>query len=174
VIRNPSRFALAAALLAGSAFASCAVAQGTREADAVQAVVRQQAVAWNHHDAGAYSALFTRDCDVVNLVGWWWKSRAELQSKLARAFSWLLRDSTLRFSDVEVRFLARDIAVAHARWTMAGARVSPGMPPPEAGIQTLVLKKRAGVWRIAEFQNTVSKPEQPFPVAPKLPATGSR
>lgn len=48
---------------------------------------------------------------------------------------------------------------------MTGARMPPGMPPPEAGIQTLVLTKHSGDWRIAEFQNTLGKPEHPFPVA---------
>lgn len=40
---------------------------------AVRSVVMQQAGAWNKHDAAAYSALFTPDCDVVNVVGWWWR-----------------------------------------------------------------------------------------------------
>jgi uncharacterized protein (TIGR02246 family) len=54
---------------------------------AVRDVAMQQADAWNRHDAAAYAALFTPDCDVVNVVGWWWKSRAEMQQKLTRAFA---------------------------------------------------------------------------------------
>jgi len=130
---------------------------------AVRSVVMQQAGAWNKHDAAAYSALFTPDCDVVNVVGWWWKSRAEMQQKLTRAFATVFAHSRLTFTAVQVKFLTQDIAVAHARWTMTGAQMPPGMPPPDAGIQTLVLVRHGSQWLIAQFQNTVSKPERPFP-----------
>lgn len=103
---------------------------------------------------------------MVNVVGWWWKSRAEVQAKLTRAFSSVFRDSTLTFTDVKVKFLKPDIAVAHARWTMTGARMPPGMPTPTAGIITMVMTKHAGRWLTAEFQNTLGKPEHPFPAAP--------
>jgi uncharacterized protein (TIGR02246 family) len=101
--------------------------------------------------------------DVVNIVGWWWKSRAEMQAKLTRAFSSVFRESTLGFTDVRVRFIAPDVAVARARWTMTGEKMPPGMPPPDQGIQTLVLVQRDGRWQIAAFQNTLGKPEHPFP-----------
>ena len=138
-------------------------AQGSDDAAAVHAIALQQADAWNKHDAAAHSALFTSDCDVVNIVGWWWKSRAEMQARLTRAFSSVFRDSTLTFTDVQVKFIRSDIAVAHASWKMTGMHTPPGMPPPDAGIQTLVLTKNAGQWRIAIFQDTLSKPERPFP-----------
>ncbi|HJU09010.1 MAG TPA: SgcJ/EcaC family oxidoreductase [Rhodanobacteraceae bacterium] len=132
---------------------------------AVRAVARQQADAWNQHDAAAYSALFTPDCDVINISGWWWKSRAEMQQKLTRAFSTVFAHSTLSFTDVQVKFLKPDVAVAHASWKMSGARMPPGMPAPDQGIQTLVMTRHHGKWLIAEFQNTLSKPEHPFPAA---------
>lgn len=160
-----SLLAIVAFALAGSLCASHAYARAGTDAAAVRAVVLRQADAWNRHDAAAYSALFTPDCDVVNIVGWWWQSRTEMQAKLTRAFSSVFRDSTLAFTDVQVKFLAPDVAVAHARWTMKGEKVPPGIPPPDAGIQTLVLTRHDGQWLIAEFQNTLSKPERPFPAA---------
>jgi uncharacterized protein (TIGR02246 family) len=163
------RFAVAVFVLASIALVPRAFAGGegdAADAAAVRAVALQQADAWNRHDAAAYSALFTPDCDVVNVVGWWWKSRAEMQAKLARAFTSVFRDSALKFTDVQVRFIEPDIAVAHASWTMSGMHMPPGMPAPDRGIQTLVMTRHDGAWRIAVFQNTVSKPEHPFPVAP--------
>lgn len=154
------------AVLVGVVFAPSARSEGAGDTAAVRAVAVQQADAWNHHDAAAYSALFTRDCDVINIVGWWWKSRAEMQQKLTHAFASVFRDSQLVFTGVQVKFLKPDIAVVHARWTMTGAKMPPGMPPPEAGIQTLVMTRHAGHWQIAEFQNTLSKPEHAFPAAP--------
>ena len=159
---------------AGIVFSPVSPATGSDDAAAVRAVAMRQADAWTKHDATAYSALFTPDCDVVNIVGWWWKSRAEMQAKLTRAFSSVFRDSTLTFTDVHVKFIRPDIAVAHASWKMTGMHMPPGIPPPDHGIQTLVLTRHDGTWQIAEFQNTLSKPERPFPVAPGATQSGAR
>ena len=119
--------------------------------------------AWNRHDAKAYASLFADDGDVVNVVGWWWKGRREIERQLAAAHAVVFRDSRLTIVDVEVRFLARDVAIAHVRWTMEGARTPPSIPEPRQGIQIQVLHKRGAAWRIAAFQNTNSLPEAPFP-----------
>jgi uncharacterized protein (TIGR02246 family) len=125
-----------------------------------------QAQAWNLHDAKAYADLFTEDADVVNVVGWWWKGRPQIESRLSAAFAYVFRDSTLTVTEVHVRFLTREIAIAHVLWAMAGARTPPGIPEPRQGIQTQILEKREGRWRIAAFQNTQSVPETPFPAGP--------
>jgi uncharacterized protein (TIGR02246 family) len=138
-----------------------------REDDAaIRQVQRRQAEAWNSHDAAAYASLFTLDGDVVNVVGWWWRGRAEIESKLRAAFALVFRDSKLTITDVQVKFLTPEIAVAHVRWTMEGAKTPTGIPQPRQGIQTQVLKKQAGTWLIAAFQNTNSVPETPFPQPP--------
>lgn len=126
----------------------------------------QQAAAWNAHDAAAYAGLFTADGDVVNVVGWWWKGRSEIEGKLTTAFAFVFRESKMSITDTFVRFLSPDIAIAHVRWTMTGARTPPGMPEPREGIQLQILKKSAGKWLIASFQNTNSVPERPFPTGP--------
>ncbi len=133
----------------------------------IRNVVMRQADTWNSHDATAYAALFTKDCDVVNVPGWWWKGRAELQHKLTAAFSTAFRKSKLTITDVQMRFLTPSVALAHARWTMVGFKMPPGMPEPGAGIQTLVLTKQQGQWLITGFQNTLTQPERPFLAEPK-------
>src|SRR6266496_2493924 len=124
--------------------------------DVVQA--RQQQ-AWNQHDAKAYAALFAEDGDVVNVVGWWWRGRKEIESQLSDAFAFIFRESTLTITHVDIRFLRPKIAVAHTRWTMSGAKTPPTIPEPREGIQTLVLQKVGGNWMIEAFQNTNHVPE---------------
>lgn len=143
-------------------------AQSPGEA-AIREVEARQASAWNRHDAAAYAALFTEDGDVVNVAGWWWRGRAEIEAKLAGAFAYTFRESTLTITGVDVRFLTPDVAVAHVRWTMTGQRMPPGMPDPGRGIQLQVLTRRGGRWSIASFQNTNSVPERPFPTGPAGP-----
>ena len=153
-------------LLLGIVFPLESAAQ---EADiaAIREVQMQQAQAWNRHDATAYAALFAVDGDVVNVLGWWWRGRAEIESKLKDAFAWVFRDSTLAFGEIDVRLLDPVTAVAHVRWVLDGAKVPPGAPlPPRQGIQLQVLRKELGRWQIAAFQNTNSFPEMPFPKGP--------
>jgi len=135
------------------------------EAD-IRNLETQQQEAWNRHDAKAYANLFTEDGDVVNVVGWWWKGRAEIEQKLAAAYVYVFRESTLTITEVDVKFLTLQIAVAHVRWSMAGARTPQGIPEPREGIQTQVLQKREGKWLIAAFQNTNGVPEKAFPTGP--------
>ncbi len=143
-----------------------------QEADitAIRELQARQAAAWNRHDAGAYADLFTEDGDVVNVLGWWWRSRAEIRSKLTDAFAFVFSDSTLTIAEVHVRLLDAHTAVAHVRWTLDGAKTPPNAPaPPREGIQLQVLRKDPDRWLIASFQNTNSVPETPFPrgAAPK-------
>lgn len=129
-----------------------------------------QAAAWNRHDAKAYADLFAEDGDAVNVVGWWWKGRAEIEARLTAAFAWVFRESTLTIPEVHVRFLTPEIAIAHVRWTMTGARTPPSIPEPRQGIQIQVLRKTAGRWRIVSFQNTNAVPETAFPAGPPTTA----
>ena len=110
--------------------------------------------------------MFTEDADVVNVLGWWWKGRAEIERKLTDAYVFVFRESVLTIKDVDTRFLAPEIAVAHVRWTMVGARTPKGIAEPQQGIQTQVLQKQGGKWLIAAVQNTNGIPEMPFPQGP--------
>lgn len=145
-----------------------------QEADvaAIRALQDEQAAAWNRHDAAAYARLFTEDGDVVNVLGWWWKGREEIERKLSDAFAFVFAESQLNIIEVHVRLLEPNYAVAHVRWTMDGAKSPPGSPePPREGIQLQILRKAQDGWRIVSFQNTSSIPEAPFPTSP--PSSGA-
>jgi uncharacterized protein (TIGR02246 family) len=157
----------------GMAVAFAASAAGSPDIDAVRQVQVRQADAWNRHDAGAYTALFANDGDVVNVLGWWWQGRTAIESKLTSAFAWVFRDSKMTINDVQVRMLTPTIAIARVQWHMEGAKVPPGAAePPRQGIQLQVLRKDRGKWLIESFQNTNAFPEAPFPMGPPLPANG--
>jgi len=157
------RLAVAVLVMVIACDASVLGADRARDESEIRQLQSRQQDAWNLHDAKAYAALFSEDGDVVNVVGWWWKGRREIERQLQAAFAVVFRDSRLTIVDVEVRFLARDVAIAHVRWTMEGARTPPSIPEPREGIQIQVLQKRNAAWRIVAFQNTNSLPQVPFP-----------
>jgi uncharacterized protein (TIGR02246 family) len=132
---------------------------------AINRLEQRQADAWNAHDINAYSDIFVAEAHVVNVLGWHWTSRAELNQKLGRAFASVFAKSRMTIEETTVDLLKPDIAVAHVRWTMAGALdpTGSGGAAPQRGIQTQVLVKRAGAWKIIDLQNTNSVPEVPFP-----------
>jgi uncharacterized protein (TIGR02246 family) len=143
-----------------------ASAAASDDESGIRQVQASQADAWNRHDATAYAALFTEDGDCVNVVGWWWKGRTQIESKLKAAFAFVFHDSQLTVAATSVRFLSPTIAIAHVSWTMTGAKTPPGIPEPKQGIQSQVLQKKSGHWLIQAFQNTNGVPETPFPLGP--------
>jgi uncharacterized protein (TIGR02246 family) len=148
----------------------------TQDEAEIRTIETQQAEAWNHHDAKAYATLFTEDADVVNVLGWWWKGRPQLESKLTAAYAFVFRESTLTIDEVDIKFLNPEMAIAHVRWSMTGAKSATGNASqiPQQGIQTQVLQKHAGKWLIAVFQNTNGVPEVPFHTGPPPAQPGAR
>ncbi|HEV2806567.1 MAG TPA: hypothetical protein VGW57_16700 [Chthoniobacterales bacterium] len=93
---------------------------------------------------------------------------AEIEKKLDDAYAFVFKESVLTIKDtnIDVKFLAPDIAVAHVRWTMTGARTPKGIPATPTRTPTQTLQKQSGKWLIATFQNTNAIPEMPFPKCP--------
>ena len=143
----------------------------SKDAEEIRNLETRQQGAWNKHDARAYASLFTENGDCVNVVGWWWKGRAEIEQKLTAAYAFVFRESVLTITDVDVRSLMPTVAIAHVRWTMTGARTPQGYAKVQEGIQTQTLIKSDGKWLIAAFQNTTTIPETPFPQGPPPAST---
>src|SRR5436190_17699893 len=59
---------------------------------AVRDLEKRQEEAWNRHDPKAYASLFSEDGDSVNVVGWWWKGRAESEKKRTAAYSYVFQE----------------------------------------------------------------------------------
>lgn len=153
------RAAIAALLLASVVRAQAAPADDA----AIRAVQAQQEAAWNAHDAHAYASLLADDADLVTSDGWWWRSRAEAERKLAAGFAFVYAESVLHTDAVSVRPLADDLALAHVAWTMAGIRGADGSAAaPRHGIETAYLRRSDGRWLILSLQETGATPESPY------------
>ena len=167
--RMPVALALCALLsVAGSSWAK---EKPNPEDHKIKELQLRQANAWNRHDAAAYTGLFTDDADVVNVLGWWWQGRDEIQRKLMDAFAYTFRESTMTIIDTNIKYLSKTVAVVHVDWTMTGARMPPGFAEPKQGIQLQVLEKVKGSWKIRSFQNTLSVPAADFPKGPPTSQT---
>ena len=148
-----------------------AAAQQQDDIAAIRQVQVLQAAAWNQHDAHAFANLFAEDGDAVNMLGWWWKGRPEIERKMREGFEFVYAQSTLTITDVDVRFPGPGMAVAHVRWKMAGAKPASNMPEMREGIQLQILTKQPNGWAISSFQSTNSVTVSSFPKGPSPPAT---
>ena len=139
----------------------------SRDETEIRAVEIGLQEAWNHHDMKAWANLFTEDADFVNVAGWWWKGRGEIEKKHTEIHAYIFRDSTLTIGEVQTKFLTPEIAVVHVLWSLTGNRNPDGSDgQPRKGIFTQVLQKRNGKWLIAAAQNTDSRPEVPPVMGP--------
>jgi uncharacterized protein (TIGR02246 family) len=152
----------------GIAGAGCAA---STDDDAIRAFETAQEAAWNAHDAHAYVQFFAPDADIILFSGWWWKSRDEAERKLTDAFAVVFAESRLHIDEVSIKSLSPDMALAHVRWSMTGARKLDGAANGATqGISTQLLRRSDGRWLVQAVQSGGAEAEQPFPtIAPVQP-----
>lgn len=166
IVMNRPLCLLAALSLMPSLVATCAFAK-PNDVDDVRNAVAGFATSWNAHDMGAFGKLFAADADFVNVTGILMKGRNEIQSHhawshgaipesthvpqtLSKNYG-IFKHSTMKFNQVDVRFLRKDVAVAHVNWKLSGdSRTT----TPRHGVFLFVLTQQNGGWLIATAQNT--------------------
>lgn len=155
-------------LLASLVGAGQSISQNPDEQD-IRKVALGLQEAWNHHDMKAFASCFAQDADFVNVGGQWWKGRTEIEEKHAAVHATIFRESTLSIDEVNVRFLAPEIAVAHVLTTLAGQKTAEGaVVAQRKTLLTLVLQRQTGKWAIAAAHNTdIRPPGQPAATPPK-------
>lgn len=132
----------------------------TEATSLIEDVMREYRRAWSGNDMDAWGALFTDDCDFVGWRGDFWRSREENVSghKAVPAFVQNQRSNyDVQIEDVDV--LSSDLALVHALWTWRAFVATPGEQPEDrAGILTMVMVKRDGLWRIRASHNARCEP----------------
>ena len=122
---------------------------------AIQAVFDRLTAAWNGGDGAAYGALFTPDADYIDVTG----TRTQGGDAIGRVHQFLF-DGPFKGSRLggtgniaeAVQFLAPDVAlvIGGGASRLAGQAEA---PIDRQSINTTVLVKRDGAWRIRAFQN---------------------
>jgi uncharacterized protein (TIGR02246 family) len=123
---------------------------------AVEALVREVEHAWNTHDMAHFAVLFAEDADFVNVRGWWWRGRPEIERNHALIHETIFSDSRMKLETAAIREVVPGVVVAHVRWRMVGHEV--GGPrqtaEPRIGIWSWVIRDRGGKLEIVSSHNT--------------------
>ena len=112
--------------------------------------------AWNAHDMGRFARRFTEDADFINVRGWWWRGRDEIERRHALLHETMFGESSMSLELASTRELCPGIVLAHVRWRMIGHEF--GGPDqtsePRTGIWSWVVRDRDGSAEIISSQNT--------------------
>jgi uncharacterized protein (TIGR02246 family) len=123
---------------------------------AVAALVSEVEQAWNAHDMRRFAACFAEDADFVNVMGWWWKGRDEIEREHARVHETIFRDSTMKLECEAIKDVGAGVVVAHVTWRMVGHEV--GGPEqtsePRVGVWSWVIHGRDRRLQIVSSHNT--------------------
>lgn len=117
--------------------------------------------AWNRGDAAGYASLFTDDADFVAWTGEYGRGRKAIEDGHRRLFRGPLAGSRMVLTGDDagsalpqsLRFIRPDVAVMIASGAVTLASQSVAGPDHES-VQTFVLTRNGGHWRVAAFHNT--------------------
>lgn len=134
---------------------------GTHEdRQAILTLLDSLSKAWGEGDGRAYAECFTDDADYVTFNGQHLKGSKEIDEVHQELWSGVLRDSKLVAGPVptELRFLTPELAIAHATGAVQ-LRFHKKPPTSRFSINTNVLIKQNGQWKISAFHNCrIQKP----------------
>jgi uncharacterized protein (TIGR02246 family) len=120
---------------------------------AIRALFWQIIDGWNQGSGEQFAAPYAEDADHVGFDGTHLKGRSQIASFHQQLFDTWVKGSRLVGKVRSVRFLTPDVALLHA----VGGTVMAGqtdLAPERNSVQTLVIVRQNGEWRIAAFQNS--------------------
>ena len=139
--------------------------------EAIAALVSEVERAWNSHDMSRFAACFAVDADFVNVRGWWWRGRSEIERNHALFHETIFSDSSMELERAATKEVGPGVVVAHVKWHMVGHKV--GGPQqtsePRSGIWSWVIRDRDGRLEIVSSHNTDTTE-----VPPTHPLAGGR
>jgi uncharacterized protein (TIGR02246 family) len=103
-----------------------------------------------------FAALWAEDGDFVNVRGWWWRGRSEIEENHAAVHETLFETSTLRLQLAAFKPVSSEVAVLHVERRLEGHDASgPEVTTePRRGIWSLVVREHNGQIEIVSSHNT--------------------
>jgi uncharacterized protein (TIGR02246 family) len=123
---------------------------------ALREVVKQLETGWNTKSGALFGKPFAEDADYVVINGMYIKGRETIASAHQRIFDTIYKDTNVKLTVKQIRFLRADVAVVHVTAQRRGATKE----LTQDAIITLVVTKENRGWAIAAFQNTGITPSQ--------------
>lgn len=155
-LRGIARGVAAVLLMSGLAAPAQTVGVQEQDAAAIRAALQGMTDAWNAHDMSKFVSYMTDDVEWVNVVGMWWKGKAQVYKAHARLHATMFKDRQLHNSEtVALRGITPDVVIATSVVPADGFVDSTGKAyPPGRDALTEVFVRRDGRWLVTEGHNT--------------------
>ena len=112
--------------------------------------------AWNDRNPDALASLFVMDAEFVNVNGVCWHDRESIRKAHAEGLERVDNKSTLTSGETKVKLLSSEVAVVHARMTVADedCPASGRGPGARTTVVSFVVHRVGDRWRCASAHNT--------------------
>ncbi|GAA4471076.1 SgcJ/EcaC family oxidoreductase [Nibrella saemangeumensis] len=148
----------------------------TKDEAAINGQIDAMINSWNKHNYDDLRNYTTENTDWVNVVGMWWKGREQSQYAHQVYHNTMFKGSVCEKKSVAIRFVTKDVAIAHLVWHFyGGAPLPDGTPPrtkdnPNVDLATLVYVKQNGKWLMDAGQNVhIVLEAQPYDPVKQMP-----
>lgn len=125
----------------------------TKDEAAINKQVDAMIYSWNNHNYDDLKNYTTENTDWVNGPGMWWKGRKESQYAHQVYHNTMFKESVLKKTSVAIRFLTKDVAIAHLLWHFSAFTAPDGKKDAADCIATLVYVNQNGKWLMDAGQN---------------------
>jgi uncharacterized protein (TIGR02246 family) len=120
--------------------------------------------AWNRHDMTAMKDVFTEDADLINVLGTRWQGRDNIVKALSVYHLEMFKNEEIHLSKITIRSITANVAIATATQTGSGEMSLPEargrkQTPVGSQLDTFVVEKRDGIWKVTHGQNTIVNPD---------------
>lgn len=119
---------------------------------AIRENVRQMEAGWNTKSGSLFAKPFAEDADYVVINGMYFKGRVAIEKAHQQIFDTIFKNTTVKLSIKQIRFLRPDVAVVH----VSGHKDAPENEKHlvSDALVTMVMTRYQQGWTIAAFQNT--------------------
>ena len=111
----------------------------------------------------AMGEVFTKDADLINVVGTHWQGKADIVKALSVFHREMFKNEQIHLDQITIRSITPNVAIAVAVQTGSGEMVLPdGLGPRKPlgdQLDTFVVVNREGIWKVAHGQNTTVNAE---------------
>ena len=146
-------FVMVTMLFVTSALAQSGATETARDESTIREIPQKIAAAWNTGSGSRIAAVYADDGTLVAGDGKLTQGRSQIARYHDEQFAAFLKGTRLSVQVKSVRFLSPGVALMRTE----GGILWPGqseLAPGNQGIQSFVVVKDNGVWRVTLFQNT--------------------
>ena len=133
-----------------------ASALAEQDAAQIHAALQGMNDAWNRHDMTAFVSYMADDVEWVNVVGMWWKGKAQVYQAHQAYHQTIFKDRQLHQPErVELKLLTPDCILVTMIARADGFTTPSGhVEPPGRSVLTELFVKRGERWLLAQGHNT--------------------